>query len=262
MQLGAARVGRRVENLLARFKDRFQGIPVRRVAEANGLPVPPAQMLHLIGASENPSWFLRSGKWAAEDVCALVGKYVGRMEELGAVLDFGCGVGRVIRHWQDWVLAGIDVVGTDYNPKLIGWCRENLPFARFLHNELDGIIDAPNHHFGLVYAFSVFTHLSEQRQRHWMVELNRVIRPGGFLLLTLHGDSYRSTLSESLQTIYDRGEIVVIGSDHEGSNDCAAFHPPQSVPTDLARNWEILEVIPSGSRSNPTQDIYLLRKQI
>ena len=222
--------------------------------------MPPSRLLYTIGASDDPSWFLRSGRWAAEDICALLGRHIGRMEELGAVLDFGCGVGRVVRHWADLPTAGVEVVGTDYNPALTAWCRRHLGFARFLDNTLDGRIDADDGRFGLAYALSVFTHMAETRQRHWLAELHRVLRPGGFLFLTLHGDIYRDRLSPDERDRYDRGQLVVVGTDREGSNDCAAFHPRPYLDEALADGWELLEWLPSGSRSNPHQDVYLLRK--
>ena len=58
------------------------------------------------------------------------------MEKFDAVLDFGCGIGRVIRHLRN--VHGPCYYGTDYNPKLIAWCRHNLKFARFSTNHLVG----------------------------------------------------------------------------------------------------------------------------
>ena len=37
------------------------------------------------------------------------------------------------------------------------------------------------------YTFSVFTHLSEALQVSWLAELSRVLKPGGYLLLTTVG---------------------------------------------------------------------------
>ena len=49
------------------------------------------------------------------------------IERLGAILDFGCGAGRVLRHWKS--LEGPALHGTDYNPELVAWCAASLPFA-------------------------------------------------------------------------------------------------------------------------------------
>ena len=42
------------------------------------------------------------------------------LPEVGAVLDFGCGYGGIIRHWAD---LPVEIHGCDYNPVLIDWCR-------------------------------------------------------------------------------------------------------------------------------------------
>jgi SAM-dependent methyltransferase len=235
-------------------------VPIRLAERAAGLPVPPPRLLHDIGNSEDPTWFLRGGRWAAEDIRNALARHGMPMEDLGALLDFGCGVGRVVRHWSGLAAAGVEIVGTDTNPAMIAWCRRHLGFGRFAVNALDGRIEAADDRFGLAYALSVFTHMGAARQRHWMAELRRVLRPGGLLVITLHGDAYRAGLAPELRDRYDRGEMVVVGTGREGSNDCAAFHPPRTLAYGLAEGWEILEWHPQAARGNPVQDLYLLRK--
>lgn len=262
-QIGLAhRARRRLQRVAERTRHRIQGVPIRLAERAAGLPVPPPRLLHDIGNSEDPNWFLQGGRWAAEDIRNAAARHGMPMEDVGALLDFGCGVGRVVRHWSSLAASGVEIVGTDTNPAMIAWCRRHLGFARFAVNTLDGRIDAPDDRFGLAYALSVFTHMGATRQRHWMAELRRVVRPGGLVLITLHGDAYRAGLSPHLRDQYDRGEMVVVGTDREGSNDCAAFHPPGSLATGLAEGWELLEWLPQAARGNPVQDVCLLRKPL
>ncbi|RUL84630.1 class I SAM-dependent methyltransferase [Tautonia sociabilis] len=256
----ADRAWGRIRRGATRAGQRIRGIPVRLAERAAGFPVPPARLLHAVGGSDDPSWFLTAGTWAAEDLRNAMARHGEAIEEVGALLDFGCGVGRVVRHWGGLAASGVEVVGTDYNPAMIAWCRRNLPFARFARNAIDGRIDADDGTFGLAYALSVFTHLDEPLQRHWLAELRRVLRPGGFLLITLHGLPYRDGLPPEDREAFDRGELVVVGHDRQGSNHCAAFHPPGYLASGPAEDWEILEWIPEGARGNPRQDAYLLRK--
>ena len=49
-------------------------------------------------------------------------------------LDFGCGCGRVLRHWAG--LEGPAIHGSDYYERLVGWCAANLPFVTASVNDL------------------------------------------------------------------------------------------------------------------------------
>lgn len=262
--LSGTKVGPRLWGKLrrsaVRVGDRARGVPIRLSERARGYPVPPARLLHTIGNSDDPAWFLRSGRWAAEDVAAVLARHDQTVEALGPILDFGCGVGRVIRHWAALSHSGLEIQGSDSNVELIAWCRRHLDFARFAVNPIDGRIAAADNSFGLAYAFSVFTHLSEPHQHHWMRELFRVLRPGGFLLFTLHGAAYRPQLSPEQADRFDRGELVVLGHGREGSNHVAAFHPLPYVVHTLIPGWTLYEYLPVSARGNPCQDICLLRK--
>jgi len=79
--------------------------------------------------------------------------------------------------------------------------------------------------FDLVYAISVFTHLPETLQWPWIVELHRVIEPGGVLLLTLSGEGDFERITESEREQFRRGELVVVDADYAGTNMCGVYHP-------------------------------------
>jgi SAM-dependent methyltransferase len=83
--------------------------------------------------------------------------------QFDSILDFGCGLGRVLRRLPD--LTGAQLFGCDYNRKLIVWCRANLPFAEFSTNELERKLKYDDHSFDFVYALSVFTHLTASQHR-------------------------------------------------------------------------------------------------
>lgn len=108
----------------------------------------------------------------------------------------------------------------------------------------------------LVYANSVFTHLPADLQLRWIDELTRVTTPGGHLLISVHGKSFRATLTTMEQAAFDRGELVVRYPRHGGSNLCAAFHPEAYVRDTLARRLEVIDYSAAGLG----QDAVLLRK--
>jgi SAM-dependent methyltransferase len=224
----------------------------RPVAVVDGPPLPPAHLMVRAAGTADTDWFLRSGRAAFDVIAAHV-----PLEQIGAVLDFGCGCGRVTRHWQ---AHGASVSGSDLNPEAIEWCSYNLPFASFLRNGLAPPLGVDDSTFDLVYALSVFTHFSPDLQIAWRNELRRVLRPGGYLLLTTHGRSYLHVLDADEREQFERGELVVRWGDHAGSNLCSSHHPEEYLRRLFADGFAFLVFAPEGARGNPTQDLVLLRK--
>jgi SAM-dependent methyltransferase len=114
--------------------------------------------------------------------------------------------------------------------------------------------------FDLVYALSVFTHLTAELQLAWRDELRRVLRPGGFLLVTTHGRSYLPRLDDEESERFGRGELVVRWGDVAGSNLCSAYHPEPYLRETFAQGFALLQLDPEGAKGNPTQDLVVLRK--
>ena len=220
--------------------------------------MPPSRLIRLVSGADDVAWFLGSGVAAARGIREALARHGTALEDLGSILDFGCGVGRVLRHWHD--LKGPAIHGSDCNPELANWCRRNLPFARVGVNDLDRPLAHGDGSFDLAYALSVFTHLSAPLQAFWMAELTRVLRPGGLLYLTLHGPSYLPTLTPDERARFASGEAIVRTPDRDGSNYCAVFHPEPYVRSTLAAGLAVVDVLPMGAPGNPTQDVYLLRK--
>ncbi len=102
------------------------------------------------------------------------------------VLDFGCGSGRVLRHFLREARAG-EFWGCDLHEPSIEWVTENLspPINAHLLNGTPRL-PHPDAHFDLVYAISVFTHITDDWSA-WLLELHRTLRPGGLLISTFLG---------------------------------------------------------------------------
>jgi SAM-dependent methyltransferase len=220
-------------------------------------PLPPDVLRLLVAGTDDPDWFVEAGARAASSLAALLGRNGVLIERCARVLDFGCGCGRVVRHLRH---LPVELHGCDSNPVGVEWCDGHLPFGRFAVNALQSPLDYDTESFDLVYALSVFTHLPERLQAFWMGELRRVLKPGGVLVLSLHGDALRGRLTRAERTAYRAGRLVVRGGDLIGTNHCAAFHPPAFVRTVLASGFDVLEHAPEGATGNPPQDAWLLRK--
>ena len=225
--------------------------PTQRLA-VDGPPLPPRRLMVRVAGTSDADWFLRSGRAGYNAIAAHA-----PLAELESVLDFGCGCGRVTRWWSDFHGR---VAGSDVSRSAIEWCRTNLPFARFEQNALAPPLMFDDESFDLVYALSVFTHLTADLQLAWRDEVRRVLRPGGQLLLTTHGRSYVPRLGEEERTSFERGDLVVRWGDVAGTNLCSAYHPETYLRDTFADGFDFLELEAEGARGNPTQDLVLLRK--
>ena len=223
-------------------------------------PLPPLKLMVWSGGSPDISWFIKGGKLATDSIIATLAKNGVDIESIEAMLDFGCGCGRVIRHWKS--LKTAQVYGSDYNSKQIDWCQRNLTFAQFDTNSLYPPLIYNNDKFDLIYAFSVFTHLPEELQILWINELSRILKPGGHLLISTHGLHYLDMLSQNEKEKFLAGQLVVRYEEMAGTNMCGAYHPVKYVTEQLADRFEVIDFIPKGAKGNPYQDIFLLRKPL
>lgn len=225
----------------------------------DGLPVPPAHLILLVTGTADLEWYVEGGRRAAVSLKSLLERSGVDLARLRAILDFGCGCGRVTRHWRG---LPAEVFGCDYNRHLVDWCRRNLAFARFAPNELRPPLPHPDGRFDFVYALSVFTHLPEALQRPWMEEMARVIQPGGHLAVSLHGRRYARELTDEERRAFDAAQLVVRQGDSPGSNVCGAYHPEDYVRRTLAAGlFDVADFVPEGALGNPHQDLYLLRRR-
>jgi SAM-dependent methyltransferase len=228
-----------------------------RTTSTDELPLPPEVLRLLVAGTDDVEWFLGAGRLAAESLTSLLAKHDVVLDAFARVLDFGCGCGRVLRHLRH---LPAELHGCDSNPVAVEWCEEHLPFARVGVNALESPLDHDDETFDVIYALSVFTHLPPHLQSHWTAELRRVLKPGGVLVLSLHGDATTGHLSRGERADYRTGQLVVRGGDLAGTNHCAAFHPPAHVRSAFARGFEVLEHVPEGAKGNPPQDAWVLKK--
>lgn len=228
----------------------------------DGLPIPPARLRVTVCRGTDPDVFLRSGAAEAAAIVELLAKHDAELVPGSSVLDFGCGCGRVARHWPKF--DGLTVAGCDYNPELVAWCRTNLPFMSVADSNMDPPLPFSGP-FNLVYAISVFTHLAEPAQRSWIEECARVLVPDGLLLFTTHGARFRDGLDHAERARFDAGGLATRFPESEGSNLCSVFHPDPFLDRMLDgfdRVESVRSALPGVDATSPlgAQDIHLIRK--
>lgn len=223
----------------------------------DGLPSPDLKMAFLVTSQFSLNNYFENGQLGARVIREILARHGYSIEGFNAILDFGCGAGRILRHWYQ--LDAVRRCGTDYNPYLVEWCRQAYPFAEIARNESNAALPYEDGSFDFIYTISVFTHLVIEQQQPLMRDLIRILKPGGVLYLTVHGESYKNTLDEAQLAVFNAGRLAVRYGRYAGTNVCGAFHPESYVREVLARDLECLEYIPLGAL-DAKQDVYLLRK--
>ena len=100
------------------------------------------------------------------------------------ILDFGCGVGRMIRIFND-VAEQCEIWGVDVRAEYIIWCQRHLsPPFNFATTTTFPHLPFEDRYFDLVYGGSIFSHISDLADA-WLLELRRVTRPNGRIYITI-----------------------------------------------------------------------------
>jgi len=114
-----------------------------------------------------------------------------------AVLDWGCGAGRLAVGVRVRLGRVADYHGVDIQPELVAWAQRNLagPGFRFtcldVANErynpdgsLDRSIAAADQSIDVLYAYSVFSHMNAEDTEAYLTLIARALRPGGRAMVT------------------------------------------------------------------------------
>lgn len=150
------------------------------------LPLPPVP--ERMGYSADNQEYLDWGFDDKNHIEAQMSKYLGYAENV-AILDFGCSSGRVLRHFFPYVGSkGWKLYGVDVQARPIQWMREHFPndFCVYTGTTMPKL-PFPDNQFDVIYGISVFTHIKFNWDM-WLLELRRVLKPGGLLIQTIHGE--------------------------------------------------------------------------
>jgi SAM-dependent methyltransferase len=122
-------------------------------------------------------------------LCERYARHSDRPLAEASVLDFGCGWGRLTRFLARDVEPG-HLYGCDPVEAILDVCRENRVPARLARTEFVPERPPFEERFDLAFAFSVFTHISEDAHRSCLQALHQSLRPGGLLVLTVRPPEY------------------------------------------------------------------------
>jgi O-methyltransferase len=155
---------------------------VRLIPTEHELPLPPDDLAIRVGGQAGEE-FRESGRMMKQCLLkSLPEEFDWRNKR---ILDFGCGIGRTLRHFA--VEAhDAEIWGCDIDGRSIDWLRRSAGHLfKVFENSLKPKLDLPTNYFDLIYCISVFTHMPKHWDK-WLEELRRILAPGGILLCTFH----------------------------------------------------------------------------
>jgi SAM-dependent methyltransferase len=133
-------------------------------------------------------------------------KYSSPLHQASRILDFGCGWGRYIRYFLKDTIA-TNVYGVDVDSVMVAACEESFPYGNFSQVNPFPPFDFPDKHFDLIFAYSVFSHLSAPAADAWIQEFSRVLSPGGLLVVTTQGREFIQYCQQIRDKIAITGQV-------------------------------------------------------
>ena len=172
--------------------------------------------------------------------------------------DFGGSTGRVFRHFY-CQNPHFEVWTSDFKLRTYLWNQRYMPseICVFLNSFVPSL-PLPDRYCDIVTAFSVFTHIDELESA-WLLELRRVLRPGGLLYVTIHDETFWEHMPKYLLEVLQEsanGEGLRKGSPFPGPRtafsfptadsyySCNVFHSVDYVRQQWQRYFDILDVRP------------------
>ena len=136
------------------------------------LPIPPFEMRQLVGPTDEAAFDNPTG----DPILSVPDRY------FDAVLDFGCGCGRLARQMTQQRTRPRRYLGFDLHPGMVRWCQQNIaprsPGFEFRHHDVENKyfnpgagkppllpMPAEDGSFSLIVALSVFTPHHPGRRR-------------------------------------------------------------------------------------------------
>lgn len=194
----------------------------------------------------------------------LLDRFDRSLSSFTSVLDWGCGAGRLARYLPRLSSA---VTGVDIDPDNILGCTETIPSARFQQIDLYPPMPFAAASFDLVIGISVLTHLKEPVQNAWLEELQRIVAPGGLVLLSIQGMAqsalYRAPSAQ--RQAVEREGILYVGKNPQLDQviDAPEYYVDviQSHDYVMAKWSEYFDVLDIVEAMAGNQDLVVMRRR-
>jgi SAM-dependent methyltransferase len=230
--------------------------------DAPDLPLPPLELAARVGVAagaEPMRFYLDEGrrlKTVIEGMLPPGWSWTGKR-----ALDFGCGSARVLRHFAAEAVHA-QFMGCDVDRPSVGWAARHLsPPFRFFANEATPPLELPRASLDLIWAMSVFTHISDS-WADWLCEMHRLLVPGGLLVASFLGEGMWEAL---MLSPYNEDEVGMAVARKWDGPAAWVFHSEWWLREHWGRGFEVQRVVrpPRSTDGSPqvTHSYIALRKR-
>jgi SAM-dependent methyltransferase len=128
--------------------------------------------------------------------CEVLQCFAAAMRDQGLVCEIGCGPGQVARYLHE---RGVAVQGLDLSPRMVELARQLNPGIEFQEGDMTKL-PAEDASWAGIVAFYAIIHIPRSEVVAVLSEWQRVLRPGGLVLLSFH----RGQQEQHVDTLWDK----------------------------------------------------------
>lgn len=204
--------------------------------------------------------FMQDGQLAAKEIYEWTSPYLTTTSP--TLLDWGCGVGRIIRHfptlWPNATLYGCDI-----NDVMIDWNRKNYLPTQFTTIGYYPPMKFESSFFDIIVGMSILTHIESKDQIEWLVELHRVTKDDGVLILSTQGKNYEKKLTGREKKVLQNAGIYTQTHILKGHRLMSTYHTTPHFTKMLAPYFTMLEMYDGDIYPHKIggQDLWILKKK-
>jgi SAM-dependent methyltransferase len=241
--------------LIVDFMDGTESADLLRKAKNDRLPLPHGDN------REGYAWndHVRYWTMGLEDYEKVMNTLGSTTVPTGRLYDFGGSTGRVFRHFFCQTDA-FEIWTSDFKSASYQWNQLYMPRdIRSFLNTFYPSLPIPDRYFDVITAFSVFTHIDEL-ESPWLLELRRILKPGGLLYATIHDETFWSEMPDRLLSVLQGspggaqltdespfpGERAAFHFTKESYYSCNVFHSSEYIQREWGRFFDILEMRPQA----------------
>jgi len=112
----------------------------------------------------------------------LLDTFAENVRTRGEVCEIGCGPGHIARYLQD---RGASMRGIDLSLEMVQWAQRLNPDISFEQGNMLAL-NLPNASWAAIVSFYAIIHIERDKVTRALQEMNRVLQPGGSLLISFH----------------------------------------------------------------------------